>query len=192
MGLDSLFSDRKTLTIVSMIVIAVGLLGEFIVAIFWWSKLYPWFSHALSDGKTVYQCLTACWVLSLLGLIAIVIFIIFTFFVPSICDNITGNTMILAICIAVVGALSIGSLVSGAYGSSFAVKSPKICDDVGEDEYTRCYEELYINKCYKYIQSAVYGIELWLGNGHMDKEDDYNKWLDKKWGEDDVYKKKMS
>ena len=183
MGLDNLFSDKKTITVIAMIVIGVGLLGDFVASIVWWSRIQPWFSHGLKSGKTVYQCILACWVLSLVGLIAIIIFIIFTFFVSSICDSITGNTLILTICIVIVGAVSVGSIVSGAYGSSFAVKNPfdyaKKCYEDGDYENPDddCIEEYLKNKCVIYVSEGADGASQWAEkNG---KEDDLRKWKEK-------------
>lgn len=165
MGLDDMFSGKKTFTLIAMIVLLVGLIGDFVTTIVWWSRIQPWFSHGKGDGLTVYQCLVACWVLSLIGLIAVAIFLIFTLFVGSICDSITGNSAVLIVCIVLVGAVSIGSIVSGAYGGSYALKNPSI-DDEDED-----------NKCSKYLSSGIEGIREWLYDGHLDKVADWTKFF---------------
>lgn len=163
MGLDDMFSGKKTFTIIAMIILLVGLIGDFVTTIVWWNRIQPWFSHGKGDGLTVYQCLIACWVLSLIGVIVVAIFLIFTLFVSSICDSITGNSVVLIVCIALIGAVSVGSIVSGAYGGSYALKNPNI-EDEDED-----------NKCAKYIASGIEGITNWLMNGHLDKAGDWQK-----------------
>ena len=87
---------KKTFTIISMIILLVGLIGVFIVTIIWWSRIQPWFSHGLKEGKTVYKCVLAYWVLSLNGVIVLIFFIFFTLFVSSICDSIIKNSIILS------------------------------------------------------------------------------------------------
>lgn len=61
-------------------------------------------------------------------------------------------------CIAVVGCISIGSIVTGAYGGSFGLKN--------ED-----------GKCIKYVSFGVLGIRKWLYR-HPDKKDDFDKWFE--------------
>lgn len=180
MSLDEMFNGKKTFTIISMIVLLVGFIGDFVTGIVWWTRIQPWFSHGNNDGKTVYQCILACWVLSLIGLIALIVFIIFTFFVSSLCDSITGNSVILIVCIAVVGAISVGSIVTGAYGGSFGLKNPNFNEDEDEDEDES-------NKCAKYLNDGIEGASNWLFS-HPDKEDDYIKWYEdllKHMGEND-------
>ena len=165
MSLDEMFNGKKTFTIISMIVLLVGFIGDFVTGIVWWTRIQSWFSHGNNDGKTVYQCILACWILSLIGLIALIVFIIFTFFVSSICDSITGNSILLIICIAVVGAISVGSIITGSYGGSFGLKNPGYNEDDEEN-----------NKCSKYVNDGVEGAQNWLFS-HPDKEDDYTKWF---------------
>ena len=167
MSLDEMFNSKKIFTIISMIVLLVGFIGDFVTGIVWWTRIQPWFSHGYNDSKTVYQCILACWVLSLIGLIALIVFIIFTFFVSSICDSIIGNTIVLIVCIAVIGAISVGSIITGSYGGSFGLKNPKFSEDGEDDEEN--------NKCYKYVNDGVEGAQDWLYS-HPDKEDDYIKW----------------
>lgn len=170
MGLDEMFSGKKTFTIIAMIVLLIGLIGDFISTIIWWNRIQPWFSHGEKDGKSVYQSLLACWVISLIGVILVIVFLVFTLFVGSICDSITGNTVILVVCIAIVGALSIGSIVSGAYGGSYGLKNPgeKDFDDEDEGRTSK-------NKCSKYIYYGQLGILEYVLR-HPDKEKDFEKW----------------
>ena len=169
MGLDEMFSGKKTFTIIAMIVLLIGLIGDFISTIIWWNRIQPWFSHGEKDGKSVYQSLLACWVISLIGVILVIVFLVFTLFVGSICDSITGNTVILVVCIAIVGALSIGSIVSGAYGGSYGLKNPGEKDFDDEDE-----GRTIKNKCSKYIYYGQLGILEYVLR-HPDKEKDLSK-----------------
>lgn len=178
MGVDEMFSGKKTFTIIAMIVLLVGFIGDLIVPIMWWTRIQPWFSHGLKEGKTVYQCVLACWVLSLIGTILLIVFLILTFFVQSVCDSITGNTIVLVICFIVVGGVSVGCIVSGIYGSTFAVKNPSLEDFMNDDDST------VKNKCYKYLTLGIAGATEWaIKNGKLDdlmkRLEDIGKHLEK-------------
>lgn len=168
MALDGVFNGKKIFTIVAMVLLLVGLIGDFIASLIWWNRIQPWFSHAKDEGKTVYQCTLACWVLSLIGVVAVIVFLIFYLFVDSICESITSNNVVLIICIVIVGGISVGSIISGAYGGSFALKNPD--DDLNFEDIMKVK-----NKCVKYFFTASYGINEWIMK-HMDKYNDYLKW----------------
>lgn len=163
MAVEDLFSGcKKIVVLVAMSALLAGFVGDFITTITWWSRIQPWFSHGNGDGKTVYQCILACWILSLIGLIATAFFLIATLCLSSLCGSITGNKVALAICFILVGGISVGSIVSGAYGGSFALKNPGSDDDEG--------------KCLKYLGEGYAGAWAWaFRNGKMN---DFKKWWD--------------
>ena len=164
MAVEDLFSGcKKIIVLVAMSVLLAGFIGDFIITITWWSRIQPWFGHGEGTGKTVYQCILACWILSLIGAILTAFFLISTLCLKSVCGGITGNKIALIICIVLVGGISVGSIISGGYGSSFAIKNPKLSTD--EEDY----------KCSKYIAEGFAGASAWaLKEG---KFKDYTKWL---------------
>ena len=168
MGCEDMFSGcKKILTLAAMATLLAGFIGAFITTITWWSRIHPWFSHGDHEGKTVYQCLTACWVLSIVGAVATAFFLLATLCIKSICDNITGNKIVLIIVFILVGGVSVGSIISGGYGASFALKNPD--DDDNEDQ-----------KCFKYLSTGVFEASLWATKNN--KREDFRKWRD------DLYK----
>lgn len=177
MGCEDMFSGcKKILTLAAMATLLAGFIGAFITTITWWSRIHPWFSHGDHDGKTVYQCLTACWVLSIVGAVATAFFLLATLCIKSICDNITGNKIALIIVFILVGGVSVGSIISGGYGASFALKNPD--DDDNKDQ-----------KCFKYLSSGFADSLAWAMKNRK-KWDDYIKWrtdLLKHASKNDVY-----
>lgn len=164
MAVEDMFSGcKKIFVLVAMSALLAGFVGDFIVTITWWSRIQPWFGHGEGTGKTVYQCVFACWILSLIGMILTAFFLLSTLCIKSICSSITGNKIAMIICFILVGGVSVGSIISGGYGSSFALKNPKLSAD--KEDY----------KCSKYIAEGFSGASAWaLKNGKMR---DYTKWL---------------
>ena len=58
--------DKSKITI-ELILLLIGFIGVFIPTVIWWSRIHPWFGHGKKNGKSVYQCLFACWILALIG-----------------------------------------------------------------------------------------------------------------------------
>ena len=145
-----------------MSALCTGFIGTLISSMTWWNRIHPWFSHGYDTGKTVYQCLTACWVLSLIGSIAMIFFLISFLCLKSICSKITGGKIPLAIVFIAVGVISIGSIISGAYGSSFALKNPGDDDDA---------------KCAKYIVSGYTGAQAWAAKKGLNKLKEFYEWV---------------
>lgn len=164
MGFDGMFSGcKKIFTLAAMCVILAGFIGCFITTITWWNRIQPYFAHGYDEGKTVYQCILACWVLSMIGMVILAILVIFTLCIHSMCEKITGNTIILIVCFILVGGISVGSIISGGYGASFALKNPT--DKDNEDQ-----------KCSKYLSTGSAGI-LNYAKEHPDKYKDILDWL---------------
>lgn len=163
MGVEDMFSGcKKIFVLVAMAALLAGFIGDFITTITWWSRIQPWFKHGDGDGKTVYQCILACWILSLIGAIATAFFLLSTLCLKSICGGITGNKVALALCFILVGGISIGSIISGGYGSSFALENPKF--SLKKEDH----------KCSKYISEGLAASSAWAAlNG---KGKDYAKW----------------
>ena len=135
---------KKIIVLAAMAALLAGFIGDFITTITWWSRIQPWFAHGNGTGKTVYQCVLACWILSLIGAILTAFFLLSTLCIKSICSSITGNKVVLAVCFILVGGISVGSIISGGYGSSFALKNPGDEDDEG--------------KCGKYVWEGYLGV----------------------------------
>lgn len=167
MAVEDMFSGcKKIVVLVAMAALLAGFIGDFITTITWWSRIQPWFSHGEKTGKTVYQCILACWILSLIGAILTAFFLLATLCIKSVCGSITGNKVVLAICFILVGGISIGSIVSGGYGSSFALKNPDITKNKDEEDF----------KCSKYIMEGGAGALAWAAKQGLKKLDEYRKW----------------
>lgn len=170
MAVEDMFSGcKKIIVLAAMAALLAGFIGDFITTITWWSRIQPWFAHGNGTGKTVYQCVLACWILSLIGAILTAFFLLSTLCIKSICSSITGNKVVLAVCFILVGGISVGSIISGGYGSSFALKNPG--DEDNEDQ-----------KCFKYLSSGAAGASKW-ARKHPDKFDDFIKWSNEKHSE---------
>ena len=168
-----LSSEKKTLVLVSLILMAVGLLGNFIVTIVWWTRLHPWFAHAAKSGKTVYQSLTACWVVALICLVVVIIFVIFKFAVQSLWEKIAGEKMPSLISTIVIGALLFIVFLCGLIPACFGLKKTK--GDEGMNI-----------KCYLYYLEGLEGIRNWLAKLDFEelikKGEELKEW-DEKLGE---------
>ena len=92
------------------------------------------------------------------------IFIIYWFY--SVCESITGNKIALFICFILVGGISVGSIISGGYGSSFALKNPKFSFDQDENDF----------KCSKYFIEGSAGALAWATKQGLKKLNEYRKW----------------
>ena len=167
MGVEDMFSGcKKIFALIALAALLAGFIGDFITTITWWSRIQPWFGHGYEDGKKVYQCIFACWILSLVGAILTAFFLLATLCIKSVCGSITGNKIALALCFIIVGLISVGSIISGGLGSSYALTNPKISTD--EEDY----------KCSKYLIQGVSGATAWVLK-HPDKRKDYFNWLNK-------------
>lgn len=126
MGLDSVInSDKKIIALVALALIGVGFLADFITTIVWFSRIHPVFTHSYSNGKKVYSAVTACWVLSLIGLIVFALLVVFALFVKNLFEKIAGSKMGSLACIAIIGCLALGVFISGVFASSYALKNEK-------------------------------------------------------------------
>lgn len=166
MTLEAIFgSEKKMIVKISLIMICAGILADFIVSIVWWTRLHPWYSHAIRTGKTVYSSLIASWVFCLVAIIVLALIAIFKFFVQSIYEKIGENRLISIIVIAVVAVLSVVIFICTIIPAGFALKKAKIWE----------YGESYNLKCYEYIADAAEGIDRYFESKYGDYEDYYEE-----------------
>lgn len=159
MGIADIFTGyRKTLTLISMIVILVGLIGSLVISLVWWTRINPWFSHGLNTSYTVYQLTLACWILAIIGIIFVVVLIILSLIATS--DS-QGRVILQFILSLFAALVSIGTLICGIYASSFALKS-------GNEEHN--------TKCAKYLAEGVIGARNWAISEGIEKLKDFLEW----------------
>lgn len=151
--------NKKTL---QLILLLIGFIGAFITTIIWWSRIHPWFSHGKSNGKSVYQGLLACWILSLIGAAFTAFLLISNLCLENICNDILSKFYVIMIVLALEFGLSIGVIISGLYLSTYALKNPKYGDEPND------------NRCLKYISGGFTGASLWAIQNN--KINDYVKW----------------
>lgn len=156
---------HKNLFLIALSTLLIGFCGDFISAIIWWNRLHPWFSHGIDEGKTVYKCLILCWILSLVGIIFNAFLLSVFLFTNSIFDFILKKKIILAVLIFLVGCTSIGSIIFGIHGSTFALRNPS---EKGNEE----------QKCAKYKWKGYLGASMWVSR-HQDKYREYQIFFDK-------------
>lgn len=153
------------LLILAFSIFLIGFCGDFITTIIWWNRIQPWFSHGIDEGKTVYQCIISCWILSLIGtIIMIFLFVIFLLF-KSIYECIITKKIILFVFIFVVKCISIAAIVFGVHGSTFALRNPS---EKGNEE----------QKCAKYKWKGYLGATVWVYQ-HKNKYDEYWNFFNK-------------
>lgn len=143
----------------------IGFCGDFITTIIWWNRIHPWFSHGIDEAKTVYQCLNSCWILSFLGAILIIFLFVIFLFLKNIYECIINKKIILFVFIFIIDCISIGSIVSGVYGSTFAIRNPS---EKGNEE----------QKCAKYKWKGYLGATIWVYN-HKEKYEEYWNFFNK-------------
>lgn len=154
-------SEKKMIVMVSLIMIAAGVLADFIVDIVWWSRLHPWFAHAEKTGKTTYGSLTAGWVFCLVAIIVLALIAIFKFFVQSLYEKIGENRLISIVVIGVVSVLSLVIVICSIIPSGYALKKKEI--------------EGSNYKCLMYTEEGVYGVCKYFGKKyHIDPDEVYS------------------
>lgn len=141
----------------------VGLLGELIISIIWWTRIHPWFSHGEKDGKKVYQCLLACFIFSLVGTaIALFLFISYVI-IKRIWNWLESRYKFLFFIYVIYFLAMLGSVITSSITCEYGLKNPKINDDADK------------NKCLKYIFRGINGASNWaLKNG---KVVEFTKWI---------------
>ena len=153
----------KLLVYLSMILIALGLISDFIITIVWWLRIHPWMAHAKQSGKLVYISTFMCWIISLIGFISILILFSKSKYLQLQSKEIafppwmTYFTII--ICLS-----SLLSSVSGVTASSFALKNEKV--SLGKFGKLK-------NKCYRYILQSNPMKEWAIKKG---KEEEFETW----------------
>lgn len=161
---DTEAKDKQNRNTITIVLFLVGYIGVFIPTIIWWSRIHPWFSHGEKDGKAVYQCLFACWILSLAGIALSAFLLISNLFLELVCSRIVDRFYLLVIIFILESAFSIGSIISGSYAVSYALKNPKSNEDSN-------------NKCLKYISYGISGASTWAYKNNKIK--DFGDWFTK-------------
>ena len=138
-------SEKKTIVIISVILIAAGVLADFIVDIVWWTRIHPWFSYGLKTAKTTYGSLTAAWVFCLVVIIILALMAIFKFFVQSIYEKIGENRLISIVVIGIVSVLSVVIAICSIIPSGYALKQEK--------------EDGANMKCFRYLAEGMGWVE---------------------------------
>lgn len=122
MVLNTLFNQKqRPVAIVSLIVLAVGLIGSFITTIVWWTRIDPWFGKGRGIYRIVYNNVTACWILTLIALVVLAVLVALDLFAKDTFEKLTGSIGGTIGCITVIGVFSLSGLITGAYASSYAL-----------------------------------------------------------------------
>lgn len=122
MVLDTLFSQRlRPVTIVSLVILGVGLIGQLITTAVWWSRIHPWFSYGRGIYRIVYNNVCACWILSLIAFILLAFYAAIDIFAKDLFEKLTGSLGGTIGVITAIGLFSLAGLIPGAYASSYAL-----------------------------------------------------------------------
>lgn len=156
--------DKNKITI-ELVLLLIGFIGVFIPTVIWWSRIYPWFGHGEKNGKSVYQCLYACWILALFGSAVTAFLLISNLCIENVCQTILNKFHILMVLFAIEFILAIGVIISGLYEVTFALINPKYGDNPND------------NRCLKYITGGFTGASKWAIE--KNKMEDFIKWSNK-------------
>lgn len=130
MVLETVISSKHRIaTIVTLAILAAGLLGSTISTAIWWSRIQPWFGYGRGYYRVVYNCVFACFILSLIGFVALAIFGAINIFAKELYAKITGSLQGTTLVISIVGVCALAGLIPGAYAASWGVdryQIPKI------------------------------------------------------------------
>lgn len=127
MVLETIISSKyRIVTIVTLAILAAGLLGQTISSAIWWSRMQPWFGYGRGYYRVVYNCVFACFILSLVGFVVMVIVGAINIFAKELYAKLTGSLLGTTLVITIVGACALAGLIPGAYGASWAVDRYKI------------------------------------------------------------------
>ncbi|KAK8885216.1 hypothetical protein M9Y10_040661 [Tritrichomonas musculus] len=122
MVLETVISSKHRIaTIVTLAILAVGLLGSTISSALWWSRIQPWFGYGRGYYRVIYNCVFACFILSLIGFVALVIFGAINIFAKELYAKITGSLLGTTLVISIVGVCALAGLIPGAYAASWGV-----------------------------------------------------------------------
>ena len=147
---------KTTLKLILIILLMVGLIGEFITTLIWWTKIKPWYSHGKGSVKSLYNLVYATWVVSLIIIIIMGVEFILLNKNESI-DKVVNWTYITAFIPFITSAMCYSYS-----GESLSRYINGIAADI------KCYDDL--------INSLEY-IEAW-AELHG-KKSDYDKWYEK-------------
>lgn len=147
---------KTTLKLILIIVLIVGLVGEFITTLIWWTKIKPWYLHGKGTVKTLYHSVYATWVISLIVIILLVLDLALLNKNESVDKIVNG-----------IYAVSIIPFITSAMCYTYSNQGlSKYVDDIAVD--IKCYDDL--------LDSLEY-IEAW-AELHG-KKSDFNKWYKK-------------
>lgn len=149
--------QKRTLKIILIASFSIGLLGEFITTLIWWTNIKPWYSHGKDNLKNMYTAIYITWVSSL------IIFIIFMLDVSFMSKNENIDKIM-----NFTYAASIIPLISGAMCFSYANESLAMYWDN---------DKAYEIKCYNGLLESLKYIEAWADL--KGKHDKYEKWSEK-------------
>lgn len=152
MVLDTLFSQRlRPVTIVSLIILGVGLIGQLITTAVWWSRIHPWFSYGRGIYRIVYNNVIACWILSLIAFILLAFYAAIDIFAKDLFEKLTGSLGGTIGVITAIGLFSLAGLIPGAYASSYALDRYHYKKSDGKEYAVKMKEHL----CTGYFLSGV-------------------------------------
>lgn len=194
MVLETVISSKHRIaTIVTLAILAAGLLGSTISTAIWWSRIQPWFGYGRGYYRVVFNCVFACFILSLIGFVALVIFGAINIFAKELYAKITGSLLGTTLVISIVGVCALAGLIPGAYAASWGIdryQIPKIKPvEVSEnpailqanlEEFQASLEKMSKDANSHFCAGYVMGIdEIPEKNGWDDeskKYKDYEKW----------------
>lgn len=130
MVLYTLFSEKqRTITIIALVMLGVGLIGQFVTSLIWWQRIHPWFSYGRGIYRIVYNNVASCWVLSLIAIAVLAVYVALDLFAKKVFNTLTGSLSGTLTCISLVGIFSAAGIITGAYAASFALDRYNFKDD---------------------------------------------------------------
>ena len=81
--------SKKLLALLSIIFLGGGFIADFITTLFWWSKIHPWYGYNKGKSKMLEDSSLSCWVISLIGLLAMTTFIVIHLFIKTLSQKIS-------------------------------------------------------------------------------------------------------
>lgn len=173
MNIINIFTgNKKLLALLSVIFLGGGFIADFITTLFWWSKIQPWYGYNKGKSRMLEYSSLSCWVISLIGLLAMTTFIVIHLFIKTLSEKISeGKYGFMQV--IVIGCLSIGSIIPALIASSLGLRNDKTRKwDPNKKEYV-----MKSCKCYK-IFLFEGNDEWWDTLKEKNLEDKYWKWTD--------------
>ena len=184
-NLNALFTGpKKNFILISLVILGIGLLADFITNVVWFSRIDPWYRYGSSSMKATYNSTCVCWFFSMIGLIAVAILLMSFFFIKNLFSKISEGTSTSILTIVVITVLSLISLISAFVSASYGLKEfyskeyfSRINDD--DDDYGNYNIEVPMNyKCYSYNEEEDYE-QIAAYAFYKNKMNSYYKWQEK-------------